>query len=862
VIWGIDETAMSDEIFHGDPWSLSASFLFPMERLRFLAFTNNYDAREDEPRWWWSHKAAATTAATVGGPADVVLPDGGPAWVDGGPRHPLAAMDFPVVHGESTEVGILDTVPHPTPPASSGLAIDQVDAVAHLAGAARVIAPAGSGKTRTLGARLQHLLATVGIEQQHLLGVAYNAKAAAELRDRTGSQNSLVRTIHSLGWEILRQHIPGLELVDEVEVRELLGRFVSLPQRANQDPMAPYLEALDSVRHGLVDPNEVEVERDDVPGFAQAFPMFRDRLYSSGRVDFGEQVYGAIEALLTMPELRRAWQRRCRHLLVDEFQDLTPAYLLLLRLVASPELSVFGVGDDDQVIYGYAGADPGFLIDFVDYFPGAGSHALRVNYRCPPGIVEAASNVLSYNRRRIDKEILPAKTSLLEDAMRVVKAPGADLASSAADTIGDWLTNGVPTSNIAVLTRVNSSLIPVKAALVERGIASNDRLTQASLGRTMVRGLFAWMRLAMSPHSMRHADLLEAIRRPSRGLNKVSRSLLSRQSLDIAGLRDLGGKLEGLQARKWLDFCEDVEAAAGSAVDHDAGELVREVVNSIGLGSSAHSLDSGRSVVAKSTHFDDLVAIERAAGLHPELDDFIPWLERALETKSQGDGVTLATVHRVKGMEWPHVIVFGADRGSMPHSLSDDVEEERRIFHVAITRAMEQVVVVADEQRPSRFLDELDRTAPDDVEPERPPEQMVKTTKAGGSKDVGIGDTVRISGGFVGVVAEAGDEVGVRLETGVVIAVPASGVLDVLERAEAPTDLMDTLKLWRTDTAQQQGVPAFVILHDSTIEALARARPATEAELLNVSGIGPTKLESYGDDILGIVASFRDAADA
>ncbi|MCB0962624.1 MAG: ATP-dependent helicase, partial [Acidimicrobiales bacterium] len=178
------------------------------------------------------------------------------------------------------------------------------------------------------------------------------------------------------------------------------------PRRANTDPIGPYLEALGLVRLGLRDPAEVEAERDDVDGLAELFAPYRARLADRGAVDFDEQIYGAIEVLLRDGAFRRAMQARCRHLLVDEFQDLTPAHVLLLRLLALPGLDVFGVGDDDQVIYGHVGADPAFLIDYESLFPGAADHPLQVNYRCATEITDAARHLLGYNRRRVAKEIV------------------------------------------------------------------------------------------------------------------------------------------------------------------------------------------------------------------------------------------------------------------------------------------------------------------------------------------------------------------------------------------------------------------------------------------------------------------------
>ncbi len=305
-------------------------------------------------------------------------------------------------------------VPH------ADLAADQLAAVVHDAGAARVIAPAGSGKTRVLTERFRLLVAR-GWNPGSITAVAYNVRAKdtmrARLADMAEGAQRRVRTLHALGNDVLRRAGANGTLIDEWEMRRRIEALVPVKPRANTDMYAPYLEALSEVRLGLVDPNVVEAQRDDVAGFGAMFDEYRDKLHADRAIDHDEQIYGAIETLLHTPEIRAAFQREARHLLVDEFQDLTPAQLLLLRLVAAPAYDVFGVGDDDQVIYGYAGADPEFLINYDRYFPGGTHHALSTNYRCPEPVVTATRNLLSYNRRRIDKEIVAAKAGTEHDAL-------------------------------------------------------------------------------------------------------------------------------------------------------------------------------------------------------------------------------------------------------------------------------------------------------------------------------------------------------------------------------------------------------------------------------------------------------------
>ena len=226
-------------------------------------------------------------------------------------------------------------------------------------------------------------------------------------------------------------------------------------------------------------------------------------------------------------------------------------------------------------------------------------------------------------------------------------------------------------------------------------------------------------------------------------------------------------------------------------------------------------------------------------------------------------------------MEWPKVIVFGADAGAIPHRLSDDLEEERRIFHVAITRCSDEVVVLADQERPSPFLRELTIVAPP---PSAASERLAdprptrgRTRRAASDKrqndEVGVGDLVSISGGYEGrVVSRTDDEVLISTESGPRMYFKTHEVLKVLEAAVPPSKsdetelspddevLFEALRSWRMETATDAGVPAYVVCTDATLRAIAVERPTTDAALLAVHGIGSARLENYGDDIIDVVS--------
>jgi DNA helicase-2/ATP-dependent DNA helicase PcrA len=858
---GVSDTELTTpESTNVPPFELGATFTFLRERLTKAVWHNSYDARTDQLIWWWSRKAAARLSVSVGGPADVRLPNGEPGWVDGGPRQQLDLAEK-VIHHESLGFGLQAAPPNSSMPVED-LARDQKDAVFHGVGPARIIAPAGSGKTRVLTARMRHLIGDRGIEPEIVTAVAYNRLAAIEMKGRLrGDRRLNIRTIHSLGWDILRMAKPHLRLIDEREQRQRLQSIVSAPPRANTDVIGPYLEALGEVRVGLRSPEEVEEGRDDIPLFAEAFGRYREALDSRDEADHDEQIYGAIEALCRDHDLRAHWQTQCQHLLVDEFQDLTPGYLLLLRLVASPGMNVFGVGDDDQVIYGYAGADPGFLIGFQDLFPGAGTHALEVNYRCPVDVVEAAATLLSYNMRRVDKVI---RASTESKGLEIIRAPGEDLGVIAADHVTGLLEKGVAPGSIGVLARVNSSLLPVQVALAVREIPFQSILTVSLLNRTVLRAALAWVSLAVDPNSMNRKDLLEAVRRPGRGINRLFGELIGRRRgpFSVEGLLEIGQDLEGRRLERWRAFCDDILVAAAAA--SSTPRLLEVLATEIGLDRAASALDAGRSRADRASHSDDLVALQRLVALGPEPGSFEPWLGEQLSVPSSPEGVTLSSVHRAKGLEWDHVLVFGADRGSMPHVLSDDIEEERRVFHVAVTRGKESVVVLSDKDRQSRFLAELERKAPDvdDTPESKPPPRRVHREDVGLS--VSLGDVISVPGGHEGVVIEIeATGVLVRLGDGGAEMLILWGERISRDRRSGELthgrdsdggDLVAQLKTWRLERARSQGVPAFVVFNDRTLEAIVSALPSSPEGLLEVPGIGPTKLEAYGDDLLDILA--------
>lgn len=873
-----DPPAVSDD---RDPYEVGVRHEFLLDELHHLVWSNSLDARDPATPRWGAVDSAVAAGAVVDGPADVQLPDGTPAWLDGGPiRHHDPIDDVTVLHLVAAEHGRL------TPPlpnlTTADLAADQLAAVTHSGGAARIIAPAGSGKTRVLTERARHLIDVWRFPPSAVTLVAFNKRAQEEMRARTSDLPGLqVRTLNSIALAIVNGTAPFAaqrrqwRTVDEPDVRRLIGQLVTTPKRLNVDPIAPWIDALGLVRLGLVDPATVEMRYGgDVDGLADVYPKYLAGLERDGAVDFDGQIHRAIRVLLTQPDARRIAQRACRVLLVDEFQDLTPAHLLLIRLLAAPGGAVFGVGDDDQTIYGYNGADPAWLIDFATWFPGAGDHPLEVNYRCPAGIVESADRLLRYNRRRVPKTIRAASAN----AQGWISVVGDDPVGASVAAVRAALDAGATPAEIAVLTRVNATLAPVQVALTSVGVPIAGGVGGEFMDRTAIRAALAWLRLA-SGRPFASTDLGEALRRPSRALHPRIRDWVGEQR-DIDGLLALAGRLTNEKdAARVEEFASDIvrlqSLVSGRAPTR---RLIATLSDDIGLGGAVATLDRTRTGMNRSAQGDDLRSLGQLASLHDDVATFDSWLRDQLMTRRSPDGVVLATVHRVKGQEWPHVVVHLADDDQFPHRLADDIEEERRLFHVAITRASGHATIVAE--RPSPFVQEL-TTDPPDVLPESEPRRRQESpAPAGKRRDrpdhplldrervLAVPGLVLVDQGQEWVVTELEPEsavaerngtvrrfrIGSKVETagrqrGVIAARPG-GVEEASVRA------FDRLRIFR-DRARN-GKPAYTVFDDKTLAGIADALPADLADLAQVKGVGPAKLEQYGDDVLAVVVEAVD----
>ncbi|MEM7340359.1 MAG: UvrD-helicase domain-containing protein [Actinomycetota bacterium] len=828
----------------------------PGDRLH-LVLAHLIDARSPEaPVMELRHRALALGAKPGRGAGDVELESGEVAWVDGGPLDAdVAAAVAParLVPRIQIEAGQLNPLPASRLAPDAELAPDQLAAVAHRGGPARILAPAGSGKTRVLSERTRHLVRDWGLHASTISLVAYNRRARGEMADRLSDVRGLeIRTLNSVALAIATGREPfaptgnggRLQTINELDARRLLEPLVPGRRRSrNTDPLESWIDALSACRLGLRDPHEVEAAYgNEVPDFPDVLDRYRRALAERSLVDYDEQILAAIEVLATDPAARRVARRTCGVLLIDEFQDLTPAHLLLVRLASGPASEVFAVGDDDQTIYGYSGASPRWLVDFEQIFPGAADHRLTVNYRCPPAVVAGASNLLSHNRHRVAKEITAGTADASTDGPKPMRiARSTDPQAEIVRHIEGLIANGADPSSIAVLCRVHAGLLPATIHLSESGVPITRPVGVGPqmLERSGVAAALAWLRLAAAPAKrLSGDDIRAAMRRPPRSLHpRISDWACEQRS--VAELESLAGRLNTERdATTVTGFANDITRLRDAHADGVAASGLLDIVaDEIGLFGAASQLDQSQRSARRAAHADELHALRAVADLAPGPAELGRWLRERLDALPAPTGslserdpdqpptVTLATVHTTKGLEWDHVVVHDVRGDLYPHPLAADLEEERRIFHVACTRARRSLLVnatgAAATHPVSPFLVELEQGRPAD---EPWPELVVSSR----SRPTAGQPTAKTK-------AERAEP----------------GSPEAAARRDALVD-------WRRSRAKEDDVPAYIVLDNATLDAIAETNPGSLITLGNVKGIGPTKLDRYGADILGVLASTGD----
>ena len=512
--------------------------------------------------------------------------------------------------------------------------------------------PPGRARPPCSRPAFRHLVVERGYGAASVCALAYNRRAGAEMQDRLGdlparraAQGPHAQLVR------LRDRAPGparaCGCIDEREIRNRIEPHLTLRFRANTDALRPVPRSArrGAARAALARARRAAARRRrglrrDVralPRRARARRRHRLR-----RADRGRDRGAAARAR----RCARALQRECRHLLVDEFQDLRPAHLLLVRLVAAPAYDVFGVGDDDQVIYGYSGADPGFLINFADYFPGAADHPLEVNYRCPPPVVDGARMLLAHNRRRVDKVMRAGARAPTPTSPSRVAGRAADrartIAPHATDLIEAWLQRRARrpsrsrccAASTPGCCRCRCSRTTAACRSPPRS-ASSSSAAPACAARSRTSASRARSPTAASCAAPTSA---EVARRPNRRITaKRHRRDAQPPALDAVDAARPGRRARTRPTPTGSTSSPTISTASGELVaGDDAAAVLRSIRDDVGLGAAMGTLDnSGRG--RDASHLDDVTALLAIAAVHPDPATFEPWLREHLQGVTVGD---------------------------------------------------------------------------------------------------------------------------------------------------------------------------------------------------------------------------------
>ena len=619
----------------------------------------------------------------------------------------------------------------------------QREAVLASDGPILILAGAGTGKTRVITTRIAYLVQQ-GVASGAILAMTFTNKAAGEMRERVrfllegtgqGLSEPWISTFHSFCVRLLRREAPRLGLPRDFAIyddeEQLAALKLALGDLGDDDSGETPREILSRIsfakNHGIT-PGQALADTFDPQSklAAAAYDAYEKTLRKNGALDFDDLLLRAVEVLRRFEEAQRNWQQRFRYVHVDEYQDTNRVQYELLRLLAGPQPNLCVVGDEDQSIYRWRGADVGNILSFAKDFPAARVFRIEQNYRSRQTILDAAAAVVSHNVKRIGKRLTATRgqgSHLLFYEARDARAEAEYVAQRVSEIQKE--DQGV---HCAVMYRTNAQSRSLEEAFRTRGIRYRLLGCFSFYQRAEIRDIFAYVRLAMFPDD--DIALLRVLNTPPRGIGKVTVESLRVQARErntslwaaigeqiasgsaraLAPLRSfreliehLGEKLPTLPPAQFLAFVLEATGYLDMLLQRDSAEDLARIDN---LNELVNAMRDGAEGGETLADFLDRAAL---------VSDADNYDERA--------SVTLLTLHTAKGLEFDHVFLTGLEEGTFPHSHSvndpEELEEERRLCYVGITRAKETLTLTRAVYRriygterlqgstPSRFLREI-----------------------------------------------------------------------------------------------------------------------------------------------------------
>ncbi|WP_325891307.1 DNA helicase Rep [Grimontia sp. NTOU-MAR1] len=651
----------------------------------------------------------------------------------------------------------------------------QNDAVHHVSGPCLVLAGAGSGKTRVITNKIAYLVQQCGYKARHIAAVTFTNKAAREMKERVGQTLSrqearglMVSTFHTLGLNIIRREYKslglkaGFSLFDDQDQMALLKELTEDELDGDKDLLNQLLHTISNWKNDMLTPQQAESaamgERDQL--FAHCYAMYQKQMKAYNALDFDDLILMPVILLKTNQEVRERWQSKIRYLLVDEYQDTNTSQYQLVKLLVGERARFTVVGDDDQSIYSWRGAQPKNLLMLNQDFLSLKVIKLEQNYRSTSRILRAANILIANNPHVFEKTLFSALPD--GEMLKVLKANNEEHEAErvVGEIIAHKFMNRTDYKDYAILYRGNHQSRLFEKALMQNRIPYKISGGTSFFARAEIKDIMAYLRLLTNQDD--DNAFLRIVNTPRREIGPVTleklgtyanmrgRSLFA-ASFELGLQEHLNGRgLESLQRfTRWIVELSD-QFERGDAVDA-VRSLVRDSHYEDWLYETSASPKAAEMrmknvsdlyswIVAdlEGDNYDHEVKTLREVVQRLTLRDM---MERG-EDDDDADQVQLMTLHASKGLEFPYVYLVGMEEGFLPHQSSideDNVEEERRLAYVGITRAQREMTFTLCKERrqygelikplPSRFLEELPY---DDVEweekkkPQTQEERMAK----------------------------------------------------------------------------------------------------------------------------------------
>ena len=646
----------------------------------------------------------------------------------------------------------------------SDLNKEQLVAVEATEGPVMVIAGAGSGKTRVLTYRITNLL-NKGVDPFNILSLTFTNKAAKEMKERViqligdrEGRNVWMGTFHSVFAKILRiegSHLgypSNFSIYDSDDSKKLLRSIISEKNLDTKVYAASYVSSrISMAKSSLVSP-EAYAENTEIiaadeaarkPEIKNIYNTYRNRLRRADAMDFDDLLYNTYLLFSKFPDILLKYQRKFRYIMVDEYQDTNHAQYLILKKLAANTENLCVVGDDAQSIYGFRGANISNMLNFKHDYPDFKLYKLEQNYRSTKNIVEAANQIISYNKDQIKKKVWTSNDQGSQIGFIHATSDNEEGKSVANSIFENKMNHQLHNYDFAILYRTNAQSRAMEVGLRERNIPYKIYGGTSFYNRKEIKDLLAYYRLVINHND--EDSLIRSINTPARGIGKTTMEKIivaaDEHNVNMWEImvdpRNYGVNLNSGVLTKLMNFSTMIKSYTAEMKKKDAYELARHIATSSGILKMYRDEDVPESV-SRVENIEELLNgikefsekgaaanegdLEKQGTLEEFMQDVALLTNQDNESEEDNDKVTMMTIHSAKGLEFPYVYVVGLEENLFPSiqsiSTRTELEEERRLFYVAVTRAEKHLTLCCAESRyrwgqftmtePSRFLEEID----------------------------------------------------------------------------------------------------------------------------------------------------------